>query len=361
VTLRRILVIANLYPSASHPSFGTFVKARVNALAGLGVDVAVVAITDPAVHDRLGRKYASLALRTLATSVGMLMRRVRPDVVEAHIAYPTGLVALAASALLHRPLVLFVHGADITMVMQRSALHRRLGGWLLRRSQLIVANSEYMAEVVRENVTGVSDRIVTVSPGVEVARFARPRAETDRWGLLYVGRLVPQKGVDVLIEALANWPGPDPCPPLAIIGSGSERTGLEGLARRRGVAAVFLGDAGRDAVADAMASAAVVVVPSVYQEPLGLVAIEGMASGAVVVATTVGGLGPLIEDGVNGFLVAPGDPVALQEMIIRALEVGADPVRLALLRDAAATTARRHDAPQAAAHTLAIYSTRFAR
>ena len=352
----RILVISNLYPSALHPDFGTFVKARVDALARQGAQVTTVTIIDPDVHARLARKYASLALRTMGTVTRMTLARTVPDVVEAHIAYPTGLVALCAATIMRRPLVLFAHGADVTEVMTRSRRHLRIGRWLMRRSSLIVANSDYLADVVRREHPSVSARVVTISPGIELAAIERHKTDPRRRaGILYVGRLVPQKGVDILLQAMALPQGRSLGVHLRIIGEGPDRSRLETLAVHEQLSVLFEGARDRGGVAQAMSEAAIVVVPSTYQEPLGLVALEGMAAGAVVVASRVGGLGPLIEDQRNGISVEPGDPEALLAGIRHAIEIIRDPARLQEVQAAARETAGAHDVGLAAQRSLGLY------
>src|SRR5262245_38704856 len=96
----RILVVSNLYPSTRHPGFGTFVASRVAALRAEGADVRLVANRDPAVHRRVARKYASLAFHAGGFAIRARLRREHIDVVEAHIAYPTGLVARPVAAAL---------------------------------------------------------------------------------------------------------------------------------------------------------------------------------------------------------------------------------------------------------------------
>ncbi len=351
-------MISNLYPSDAHPSFGTFVRARVDALAACGASVTVVANTDPAVHRRLARKYASLAGRAVLTGLRLARARARPDVVEAHIAFPTGLVALPVAWLLHRPLVLFAHGADVTVVLDRSRASRIVGSWLLRRASLIVANSDFLAGVITAALPDVAPRTVVVSPGLEVERFSRRGPDEPpsgaREGILFVGRLVPQKGVHILVEALAGMPAGAPVR-LTIIGVGPEMEVLQSFARRHGVAATFAGEQDRDEVARAMRSAAMVIVPSTYEEPLGLVALEAMAAGALVVVTATGGLGSLVDDGITGIVVAPGDPAALRDGVERALAILAAPARRADVGAAALASVQRHDVRQSARATLEIF------
>jgi glycosyltransferase involved in cell wall biosynthesis len=106
-----------------------------------------------------------------------------------------------------------------------------------------------------------------------------------------------------------------------------------------------------------MQRAAVVVVPSTYQEPLGLVAIEAMAAGAIVVASAVGGLPESVIDGVTGFLVEPADVAALAAVIGRAIGVAGDPALAGTMRADALEEAKRHDVRAVAEASLAWYGT----
>jgi glycosyltransferase involved in cell wall biosynthesis len=350
----RVLVISNLYPSRAHPAFGTFVEARVRAMQGLGADVRVVANHDPAVHRRIAPKYASLAWSAGREAVADRLRGRRVDVVEAHIAYPTGLIARPAAWLLGAPLVLFAHGGDVRDLPARSALHARLAGATLASAALIIANSHFLAGEIARWFPATTDRVRVLSPGIELDRF-RSAPAVERTGVLFVGRLVPTKGADVLLRAIATLGGS--AASLTIIGDGPERLRLQELGRELGVAIRMPGNADRDAIAAAMRRAAVVVVPSTYPEPLGLVALEAMASGAIVVASGVGGLAESITDGVNGFLVKPGDPGVLAAAIERAVRVAGDPAAGGAMREAASMVAETHDVRRSAEASLAWYGT----
>ena len=110
-------------------------------------------------------------------------------------------------------------------------------------------------------------------------------------------------------------------------------------------------------VAGAMAQCGVLAVPSKYGEALGLVALEGMASGALVIASRTGGLTETVEDGVNGFLVPPGDPEALASCIGHALRLfdgGGEAMRV--LTTAARERAADHDINTVTREVVAAYS-----
>ncbi len=163
--------------------------------------------------------------------------------------------------------------------------------------------------------------------GVAVERF-RPTGQPRRNTVLYVGRLLPHKGINYLIEAM------DEQTELRIIGRTWEpqmaatRTGeylalLRHLATGKKVS--FISDADDQTLIEEYATALVTVLPSVYTdvfghtyrapELLGLTLLESLACGTPVIATRVGGMPEVVEDGVTGFLVPPNDARALAERI----------------------------------------------
>ena len=168
-------------------------------------------------------------------------------------------------------------------------------------------------------------RTRVVYGGAEPGRFF-PDADVDRRGLLFVGRLTPHKGVDRLIEALPAGAA------LRVVGSAGHDPRLperdypqllKTLAAGRDVE--FLGPVPEDDLPALYRSAQALVLPSVHRtcygreiavsELLGLAALEAMASGTPVVASRVGGLPEVVEDGVTGFLVEPGDVRDLRERL----------------------------------------------
>lgn len=133
----------------------------------------------------------------------------------------------------------------------------------------------------------------------------------------FLGRLVPNKGVDVLLQAAARVPGIR----VVILGDGPELPGLRELCDRLGLngAVEFLGWVGSDIVQRELSDAAVLVVPSLWPEPFGLVALEAAAKGIPVVASDVGGLRDVVASGETGFLVPPGDAARLAEALLQVL------------------------------------------
>jgi glycosyltransferase involved in cell wall biosynthesis len=243
--------------------------------------------------------------------------------VEAHIAFPTGLVAWAPARLGGGRLILFCHGSDVTRLpwtsLRRAALARRL----FRSADLVVANSAFTARIAEACLGPFRRPVLVASPGVVVPGDA-PGGETrppDQ--VLFVGRLVPGKGLDVLLPAMDRLSAGGRAARLTIVGDGPLRSELERETARSSDRVRFLGAIAHDEVVELLRSASVVVVPSTTTEGLGLVALEAMAHGALVVATDVGGLTETMRDGENGSVVIPGDIDALAAAIDRSLAISA--------------------------------------
>jgi glycosyltransferase involved in cell wall biosynthesis len=153
--------------------------------------------------------------------------------------------------------------------------------------------------------------------GVDVEKFS-PDESVQRDGtVLFVGRLLPHKGVNDLIDAIT------PQIRLEVIGWHFDVRYLEDLRiRARGKQVIFRHDCDDRALIDAYRRAMCVVLPSVYRdmyggetkvpELLGQVLLEGMACGAPVICTDVGSLPEIVEDGVTGFIIPPNDPQSLR-------------------------------------------------
>src|SRR6266699_6805608 len=171
--------------------------------------------------------------------------------------------------------------------------------------------ARYLEDV--EGFDGTSFEIVHY--GIEPNGEPKPYAAGDR-RLLCVGRLIPIKGHIVLLRAFAAAKRDLPDLQLDIAGRGPLEPALKALARELGIAdsVHFLGHV--SPIQAAIERAAVVVVPSMG-EGFGMVALEAMERARPVIAAEIGGLGELVQDGVTGFLVPPGEAEPLEEAIVR--------------------------------------------
>jgi len=174
----------------------------------------------------------------------------------------------------------------------------------------ILCNSHRVAEQL-ERYGVPTDGVVWNGVPERAARPSVPDGAAPHVG--YAGRLVPKKGVDWLLRAFALACTDVPDARLSIAGDGPDRAALGRLADTLGIGARvrWLGHLDRDALEAAFADVHVQAVPSLWEEPFGLVAAEGMMRGCALVASRGGGLGEQVLDGRTGFLVDAGDVSAL--------------------------------------------------
>jgi len=196
----------------------------------------------------------------------------------------------------------------------RAAVQRRLTD--LGVFDHVFANSRWVADRLRAEGVRVDG---WVHNGVPQRGRRPPLGERPVVG--YAGRLVPKKGVDTLLAALAGLRGRVPEARLVIAGDGPERSRLERMARTLGVggAVDFLGHLDALELERAMAPAWVQAIPSRWEEPFGLVAAEAMMRGTAVVASAAGGLSEQVVEGETGYRVPAGDAPALAGALARIL------------------------------------------
>ena len=175
-------------------------------------------------------------------------------------------------------------------------------------------------------------RIVSIPNFVDVAGYAGGK---EKGYYLYFGRLSREKGVDLLVRAAARVGRSE----LRIVGDGPEAAPLRDLADRVGADTIrFTGYLSGDALREALAGASFVVLPSRWYENLPFSIMEAFASGKPVVATDIGGIPEMVDDGENGLLFPLGDEAALADRIGRLLDD--DALRRAMGRSARAKAGR---------------------
>jgi len=250
------------------------------------------------------------------------------------------------------------HGYPKTF--RRLRLYRQVDHRLLRRLDHVIT----VSNALRQELVGAgvyTERITTIHNAIDVANFrtqandhrARLRGEGEPL-VLAAARLSTEKGIAYFLESAALVRTRLPTTRFFVVGDGPLRPGLEAQAARLGLTdppvLSFLGY--RRDVASLMAESDVVVVPSL-REAFGVVLIEALALGRPVVASWVDGIPEIVEDGVSGLLVPPGDSRALAAAI----------ERLLVDRELATTLARQgmrrveetFDVAAMAERTLAVY------
>lgn len=179
--------------------------------------------------------------------------------------------------------------------------------------------SAFLRDVVRRRSPWEFPHAAVVHSGIDLDEFPLAPAEPCPWAwkVLYVGRIDPRKGIDTVVRALARCPEEAT---LEVHGQGDDRYlgELRAMCAELGVAdRVRFTVTPRAELAGVYRRADVLVFPSVWEEPFGLVPLEAMASATPVVATLVGGAAEFLEDGANCLAVPPGDDPALAAALAR--------------------------------------------
>ncbi len=355
----RLLTFTTLYPSAARPRHGIFVEARLKQLLATDAVAATVVAPVPwfpsgaAVFGQYGAMARTprverregveirhprylmipkLGMRiqpwTLAWAaereVGRLAREgLEFDLIDAHYFYPDGVAAALLARRLGKPFVVTARGSDINRIAELPGPRRAILAAARSASRVVAVSQALKRAMVELGIE--SDRIVVLRNGVDLERF-RPldRAQARRdlglgaaKVLVSVGNLVPEKGHDLFVDAVAALPGIE----ALIVGAGRERGRLLELIARKGLA-------GRVRILDEMPqerlrivySAADALVLASAREGWPNVLLEAVACGTPGVAMAVGGVPEIVAEPVAGRLAASRDGAALARAISDLLE-----------------------------------------
>jgi glycosyltransferase involved in cell wall biosynthesis len=332
----RVVHFTTSYPRDDGDFAGRFVKDLVERLETGGVEVDVVA---PGAYRDFGLAYgggivANVRRRPWRAPLLLLsmVRALRRAARDADLVHAHWLAGGAVAALARTRFVLTLHGSGTAGRLSDLELARRaprLVRAVLRRAEVVICVSEALGAMARAN--GARD-VRVIPNGVRLPeRMAEEAAQAH---VLFAGRLSAEKGIADLVEAARDLP-------LVVAGDGPLRDLVPDA----------LGFVAHDRLERLYDDAAVVVLPS-YREGLPLAVIEAMAHGRPVVATRVGGIPELVEDGVTGFLVEPGDRDGLRAALERLL---GDPALRRRMGAEARRRVRRCSWETVAAQTIAAY------
>ncbi|MGN6695592.1 MAG: glycosyltransferase family 4 protein [Aquihabitans sp.] len=352
--MTRVTLVLNQHGATSE----TFQRTLARTLAGGGYDVTVHALegalpSGPPLHPRVASSVGDLARGGAASQLRGAVREAGP---LAQVARR----ARARYGWTSRAAVAAAHAAPI-LATEPDIIHVGFSGigvsladvWPLVGDVPLVVSCRGSAELVQPLLdpargpalhrlferteiihvvaAAVGDAVVALGADPDRVRIVRPAVDLDRWKvrppidsdgplrLVSVGRLVPAKGLDDLFAAVAVLRDRGVDVTLTVIGDGPHRDPLRLRAARSGLDGVvdLVGSRTPDDVAAALAQAHLLVSPS-WSEGINNGVLEAMASGVPVVSTAVGGMGEVITDGEDGWLVGAGRPDQLAEAIERA-------------------------------------------
>ena len=360
----RVIAVTTFFPNSANPQRTVFVKNLLEAMR-TRCDVRVIApvpyvppfIARPrwraqraipaseiiggidVYHPRFAvlPKLGWLSGITYALSIFRQLRKLSCDrnglIVHVHCAYPDAVGVAFAAWLLRLPYVVTAHGSDINVYAEQPVLAFQIR-WALRRSAGVVAVSRMLAEKIKRLIGTDETKKIVCIPCAAVAPtvfFVRPKSavrealalESASRIVVFAGELRPVKGIEFLIAAWSELRKQQvvtdqDC--LILVGDGPCKAALmEQIARAGGDRTIrFVGSIAQVELANWISAATLFCLPS-GNEGTPNVIIEALASGIPVVASRVGGIPDLIQDGQNGLLVPPMDTPALAVALASAL------------------------------------------
>jgi teichuronic acid biosynthesis glycosyltransferase TuaC len=381
-----VLIVSHLYP---YPGVNRhlFVHEQSVALRRLGVQLRVISPTpyaprmlwfDPrlrrrgskplrAVRDGITSDYPRFPQpprRILFDRLGdMAYRRVRRlpwiadggfDLVHAHQALPDGAIAAHLSRDLGVPYVVTLHGVDVHRGLSRGGAVAARTAEVLKGAGAVVVVSDTLARKLSGYVPLDDVRVVQNGGPADIPLSEPADYLPGRRLVMCAGRLVPGKGFEQVLQALARLQGEHDDLHCVIAGDGPLRRNLDSLATALGLneRVHFVGHLEQGDLLAMMARADVFALPSA-PEGFGLVHLEAMTQGTPVIACLDQGPADFIDDGVSGYLVPFGDVEALTAVVSGAL---ADPAAATLVGEAGRSVASSFTWERNARRMLDIYA-----
>jgi len=361
----KLLMLVSSYPRNKQDSASIFLRNFAESLSNRGIKVHVLA---PAYKENGTRiedgitvhrfQYLPASIQKLAYGSGILsnlnrhpwlwievpfflvmmsyslvriLRKENPDLIHAHWVLPQGLVALLARLVHKKPVITTSHGGDAFAL--RGKVLSYLKRMVLRKSTAWTSNTQATSKAF--GATGSLPKPYIIPMGVEVEHFQSGQQKSLRRELpenemivLFVGRLVEKKGVEDLLSAYSLLPSDLRCRTrLWIVGDGERRARLQHYSESLDIAEKtrFWGQISNHRLPDYYASGDLLVVPSIEDpsgdtEGQGVVMLEAFAARLCVLATSVGGICEVVENGLTGFLVEPHNPQQLATAMTRLLK-----------------------------------------
>ena len=327
------MTLTSSYPSASDDAEGFSVSVPLDWLVKSGVRNTILAARPMYRHKpqngssglpaewiryfslpgALGAPIAGAFLfARIIGQLGELHRTERVDLLHAHGPLPCGHAAMLLSRELNIPYVVTVYESGDLSAAQVSGRTRKWCHRITRRvfaqSRRVVCVSEHVREHVLEAM-GRGFRTSVVYNGVDPELFS-PASESSELTttVMSAGDLRAMEGHDVLIRATADLVNEFPSLSLDIVGDGPERSRLERLAKKIGLAGQvrFVGRQSRKQIAEAMKSCTLFALPSLVDQS-GCLHVQAMSCGKAVIGCRGQGIAEIIQHGTNGFLVGPGN------------------------------------------------------
>jgi len=315
----KVLLISNMYPASDDPSYGVFVKNFESEMIVKGIKFtkAVIKGKGKGLFDKI-KKYMLFIYDVYAS-----MCKGDVDLIYVHYISHSLVPLLPIMPFMKKPLVINVHGSDLLSKKLFSRLILTLNYFSIKKSSMVVVPSNYFKDIIYRKYNH-SNIVVSPSGGIDLSvfhQFKQNRSDFKGLYLGYVSRIEEQKGWMVFLRSLVILKelAPNLIFKADMVGGGSQEILLRSTVSELGLESNvnYLGAKSQNELAELFNKFDVFVFPTMFNESLGLVGIESMACGTVVIGSRIGGLTTYIEHGVNGYLFEPGNAQELASTYLK--------------------------------------------
>lgn len=333
---KKILILNSEYPPIGGGA-GTATANLARNLAMQGMDVKVITarfgnlpdldqsggfdlIRIQTIRQKADRTNPGEQVLFIFTSLGKclsLLRKWKPDATWAFFGFPSGVTALVLKVFFGIPYIVSLRGGDVPGFRPYNfKVYHRIGGPIIKvvwkHAKMVIANSQGLMRLAQRFYSRVP--IQVIPNGVDLDFFKPSPRDGKTTQILFVGRVVYQKGLDLLVKALEGIPKNNWL--LSIVGDGSYKEYLHKLIEEKGLTQriQFHGWCNKEELLPYLAKAQIFVNPSRH-EGMPNAVLEAMACGLPIIATRIAGNEDLVQNEKNGFLVEPESIQGLQQAL----------------------------------------------
>ncbi|MGP1909974.1 glycosyltransferase family 4 protein [Metabacillus sp. JX24] len=285
----KILLVSNMFPSKENAAFGSFVYNHYKRLKkSFHIDKIVINN-----HRKDKKNVIAKYLTFFLKQIKVLICIKKYQIVHFHYVFPTALL-IDIFKFFGSKTIVTVHGGDVDNMAKRTKFHKTITKHILNKADRIHCVSEYLKNLIVKEFQVNPEKVVVFNMGIDESFLAFSNGKTKEYDLLFVGNFIKSKGVIDLFEALKNHPQMNVC----IVGSLHDKKVYEickEIINKYKLNVEFTGVIEKRELKEYYSASKILILPS-HNEGAGLVTIEGMASGLLVLGSNVGGLSELLAE-----------------------------------------------------------------
>ncbi|UAL52077.1 glycosyltransferase family 4 protein [Metabacillus dongyingensis] len=284
-----VLLVSNMFPSKENAAFGSFVYNHYKRLKeSFHIDKIVID------NHRKGKKNViSKYLTFFLEQLKVFLSSKKYQIIHFHYVFPTALL-IDLFKFLGSKTIVTVHGGDVDNMAKRTKLHKSMTKHILNRADCVQCVSDYLKSLIVKEFEVNPEKVVVFNMGIDESFLTIPNEKTKNYDILFVGNFIKSKGVIDLFEALKNYPQLNVC----IVGSLHDKSVYEKcteIINKYNLNVEFTGVIGKRELKEYYSASKMLILPS-HNEGAGLVTLEAMASGLLVLGSNVGGLSELLAE-----------------------------------------------------------------